>query len=343
MPTRPSLRRLPNQLLPRGSRIGAGATALLSGAFGLGALAVVNRLIESRAHETFSVLSGESRRYPWTEGDIFYKVKGQGEPLVLVHGIYAGASAFEWRRNFDALAAHFRVYAPDLLGYGLSSRPRLDYTSQTAIHLLLDFIREAAGGAERPVHVIASGLSAAHIIQAAFQRPKLFERLVLIEPTGIYERHRPPTLSQRALHILLCAPVIGTSIYHAIVSRPALRYYLARYVYLRPEAVTDDLVDYYYNSALRPGGRFATISFLGGHLNLNVEEAFARLTQPTLIVWGKQARITPVEDTLTFRHLNPRAQIEIIDGSGMLPQEEQADHFNQRVIEWLAQPAAARA
>ena len=49
---------------------------------------------------------------------------------MLLHGIYAGASSFEFRRIFDALATHFRVFAPDLPGFGLSARPaRLYFTA----------------------------------------------------------------------------------------------------------------------------------------------------------------------------------------------------------------------
>jgi len=333
MPTRSSKRR---------SRLGSGTTALLSVAGGLGALAVVNRAIARRAGEPFSALDGESRRYPWTEGDVFYKVKGQGEPLVLVHGIYAGASAFEWRKNVDALAEHFRVYAPDLLGYGLSSHPRFDYTAQTFIQLLIDFARDAAGGAEHPVHIAASSMGAAYAIQAAFQRPKLFERLVLVEPAGIYELSQGPTLAQRAFWQVVRAPIMGESVYNAIASRAAIRFYLSRYVYLRPEAVTDDLVDYYYNTAHQPGARHVPLRFVTGHLNIDSAEAFAHLPQPTLLVWGKQAKTTPAAQAQAFLRLNPRAQVEIIDGSSMLPQEEQPDRFHQQVIDWLAQPAAAR-
>ncbi|HLV99796.1 MAG TPA: alpha/beta fold hydrolase [Ktedonobacterales bacterium] len=335
MPSRSSKRRA---RLDRGS----GVAALLSVAGGLGALAVVNRAIARRAGEPFSALSGESRRYPWTEGDVFYKVKGQGEPLVLAHGISAGASAFEWRKNVDALAEHFRVYAPDLLGFGLSSRPRLDYTAQTFVQLLIDFVREAAGGAEHPVHVVASSLSAAYAIMAAFQRPKLFERLVLVEPAGVYALSRGPTLAQRAFWQVMRAPIIGESVYNAVASRAAMHSYLSRHVYLRPEAVTADLVDYYYIPAHQPGARYVPLRFVTGHLNIDIAEAFAQLSQPTLIVWGKQAEMAPAAEAQAFQRLNPGTQVEIINGSKMLPQDEQPERFQQRVIDWLRQPAAAR-
>src|ERR1700680_229932 len=99
----------------------------------LGTLTVVNKLTESMAGELDTVLTGEERRYPWKYGDMFYEVKGEREakPLVLIHGFGPGASSYEWRRNIDTLSEQFRVYALDLLGYGLSDRPAIDYDAET--------------------------------------------------------------------------------------------------------------------------------------------------------------------------------------------------------------------
>jgi hypothetical protein len=97
----------------------------------LGAVTLFNRFTESRVGELDTVLKGEARRYPWKYGDVFYQVKGSrnAKPLVLIHGFGPGASSYEWRKNVDALAEQFRVYALDLLGFGLSDRPAIDYTA----------------------------------------------------------------------------------------------------------------------------------------------------------------------------------------------------------------------
>ena len=107
--------------------------------------------------------------------------------------------------------------------------------------------------------------------------------------------------------------------------------------------VTDDLVAYCYTTAHQPGAKYAAASFITGYLNIPIEESFAQLTQPILLIWGKEAKITPVEDAHTFKRLNPRAQVEIIEGSRLLPQDEQANLFNQKVIQWLRQETPARA
>src|ERR1700704_2000040 len=98
----------------------------------LGVLALYNKATESMAGELDTVLTGEERRYPWKYGDMFYKVQGarDAKPLVLIHSLGPGASSYEWRKNVDALAEQFRVYTPDLLGFGLSDHPTIDYDAE---------------------------------------------------------------------------------------------------------------------------------------------------------------------------------------------------------------------
>src|SRR5581483_6830314 len=141
-------------------------TGLLVGG-GLGALAIFNKMTESMAGELDTVLAGEERRYPWKYGDMFYEVKGapEAKPLLLIHSFWPGASSFEWRKNVDVLAEHFRVYTLDLLGFGLSDHPAIDYEAELYTDLLHDFIREVIG---QPTIVVAHGLTCSFIIACAF-------------------------------------------------------------------------------------------------------------------------------------------------------------------------------
>src|SRR5438132_9317939 len=150
----------------------------------LGTLSVVNRLTESMASELNTVLTGEERRYPWKYGDMFYEVKGarEAKPVVLIHSFGPGASSYEWRKNIDALAQQFRVYTVDLMGFGLSDHPAIDYTAETFADLIGDFIKEVIG---KPTTVVAHGLSCAYVVANAYRRPQLFERLILVAPPGI--------------------------------------------------------------------------------------------------------------------------------------------------------------
>src|SRR5579884_2367417 len=156
-------------------------TASLVAGGTLGVLAAFNKMTESMAGELDTVLTGEGRRYPWKYGDMFYQVKGarDARPLLLIHGFGPGASSYEWRKNVDALSEQFRVYTLDLLGFGLSDRPAIDYTPETFADLIGDFIKEVIN---KPTVVVAHGLSGAYVISNAYRRPNLYERIILVSP-----------------------------------------------------------------------------------------------------------------------------------------------------------------
>src|ERR687893_3018381 len=163
-------------------------TALLAIGGISGGLSLYNRRLERGGGRLQNRLGGEVRYYRWKGGDLAYSVAGEGEPLLLVHGVYAGASSFEFRKNFDELSKSFRVYALDLLGCGMSERPRRRYGPGDVTSQVEDFAREEIGG---PAHLVASSLSAALAIPALVRSPRLFKKVVLVCPTGYGSLERP--------------------------------------------------------------------------------------------------------------------------------------------------------
>src|SRR5207237_9181417 len=132
-----------------------------------------------------SALGGDAHFFRWKHGRVFYKTSGSensGSPLVFIHGIGAGSSSFMWRKNFDELAKHFRVYAVDLLGFGFSDKPSAaPYSADLYVELISDFLREVVA---RPAAIVAHTLSAAFAVRVADERPELINSLVLVSPTG---------------------------------------------------------------------------------------------------------------------------------------------------------------
>src|ERR671916_788743 len=194
----------------------------------LGALAAVNWRLERGGGSLSSRLGGEARYYRWRGGDLAYAVAGEGEPLLLVHGVYAGASSFEFRKNFEELSKSFRVYAVDLLGCGMSERPRRRYGPEDVAVQVEDFVREEVGGS---AHLVASSLTAALVMPAVVRSPRLFKKLVLICPTGYGTLDRQSGRLGDVIYGLFLAPIVGSTLYHAIVSRWGLRYYLGSMAY----------------------------------------------------------------------------------------------------------------
>ncbi len=291
-------------------------------------LAALNTWLGWRVGPLGSALVGESRYYHWLTGtevyNVFYRVTGTGAPVVLVHGIDAAASSFELRQVFAGLADSHRVYALDLLGFGLSDRPARRYTAADYVELIEAFLRDVV---QAPAAIIASSLSAAYAVAVAARAPERVARLVLVCPTGLEHLADPPPAWQHRLGDLLRLPVIGSALFNLLVARPSLRWFLTERTYADPARVTPELLDHYYLTAHQGGARHAPAAFVGGSLNLSIRETYPTLGQPVLVVWGREAQITPVSDANQFIRSRPTTRLKVLDRCGLLPHDERPEEF----------------
>ena len=298
----------------------------------VGGLWALNRRLE-RGGRAPEALGGGARRFRWRGRTLAYSVAGEGEPLLLVHGVYAGASSLEFRENFGELSGSFRVYALDLLGCGLSEKPRLRYGPEDVAFQVEDFVREEIGvGA----HLVASSLTAALVVPAAVRSPKLFKKLVLVCPTGYGTLDRPSGPLGDAVLGLFRAPILGDTLYHALVSRAGIRYYLENMAYHDPALVTDGVVEDYYRAGHGPGARHFPASFVAGKLNLGVAGLWPRVPHKSLLCWGQEARAVPLSDLGNFARNNPRAEPRVFRDAALLPHVERAATFNEEVRTFLS-------
>ena len=298
----------------------------------VGGLWALNRRLE-RGGLAPAALGGETRRLRWRGHTLAYSVAGEGEPLLLVHGVYAGASSLEFRENFGELSKHFKVYALDLLGCGLSEKPRLDYGPEDVASQIEDFVREEIGGG---AHLVASSLTAALVVPAAVRSPKLFKKLVLVCPTGYGTLDRPSGPLGDAVLGLFRAPILGDTLYHGLVSRAGIRYYLERMAYHDPALVTDGVVEDYHGAGHGRGARHFPASFVAGKLNLGVADLWPRVPHKSLLCWGQEAETVPLSDLGNFARNNPRAEPRVFRDAALLPHVERAGTFNREVRKFLS-------
>jgi len=309
------------------------AKSLLAAVVGLAALEVFNRRVTIPRDELENQLPVEPHMWRWRFGDVAVYEAGDPDnpPLVMLHGHNAAASAAEMRQPFKRLSERFHVYAPDLLGYGLSDRPDIEYTPELYFEFIEDFIREAV---EQPTALIASSLTAAHAIESAYLNPEWVKSLVLICPTGVKSLLRE-SAGGKALETFFKLPILGLSAFYGIASHPSIRYFLESKTYFDATLVSDRLVESYYRTSHIPGASYAPAAFVSGKLYWDASEAWSRLEQPVLIVWGKQAVFTPPTDGAAFVALNPAAEMEEIGAAGNLPHDEQPEQFANIVGSWL--------
>ncbi|HEX7737860.1 MAG TPA: alpha/beta fold hydrolase [Ktedonobacteraceae bacterium] len=254
-----------------GPWVGAGAAALLAG---VGVVALRHALETPQPLK--SVLPGEAHLYRWQRFSIFYKVLGDPDapPLLLLHRPETGASGHEMALIMAPLAETYRVYAPDLLGFGLSDKPGVEYSAKLYNTLCQDFLREVV---QRPATLLASGLSCNYAVAVAASAPELCSSLVLISPLALQ--------GQPASRLAQCAekPPVKALLYPLLSTRTAFR--LTNRLWRKNG---EDFARFYANTH-QFGAEHAAMALLAGRLVQNVELLFEALQQPVLMVWGTHA------------------------------------------------------
>ncbi|MFL5481599.1 MAG: alpha/beta fold hydrolase [Gemmatimonadaceae bacterium] len=304
---------------------------LLSGGALLGAAAAYNAFARKGVDQLSNLIGGEDGGFEWRERRVAFTKRGNGPPILLIHGIHAAAWSYEWRNNVDALARTNTVYTMDLLGFGLSERPAIRYSARLYISLISDFVSRVI---DEPTVLVASSLSAAYAIVLAARDPHRFPAVCLIAPSGLVRLNEPVGIGGEAGRLAVDTPIAGTAMFNALVSRPQLRRYLKN-VYSNDAIVTKELVDIYYTTSHQRGARHAPAAFLSGHLNIDVRHALRRLSQPALLVWGEQGSMAPVEEFRGFREIKRDFEISVLSPAGDLPHDERSEDFNVILSTWL--------
>ncbi|QCS43273.1 alpha/beta fold hydrolase [Natrinema versiforme] len=300
------------------------ARTVLGAALGtIGGAVLGNRLLKRRAGDLENPLIGVERTYRWRGIETSYTVAGDpNDPdMLLLHGIYAGSSSHEFEPIVEQLAEDYHVYAVDLPGFGRSERPPLVYSATLYAEFVRDF---AADVTDEPI-VVASSLSGTFAVDAADETD--FERLVLICPTDETGDERP------WLRTLMRTPIVGTTLYNLLASKPSIRYFYDRDGYYDSDRIDADEVQYAWTSAHQPGARYATASFAAGTLDPDFDLAteLAALETPTTLIWGRDAELVPLREG---RDLAEAADLDlvVIDYATQLPHAEHPDKF----VEYLS-------
>ncbi len=256
---------------------------------------------------------------------------GGGLPLVMLHGGGPGASA--WTNFSSALpgfAETFRTILVDQPGFGSSGRPDVvgNYYRHAADHVvgLLDHL-----GVEK-VHLLGNSLGGGTAMRLALMHPDRVGRLVLMGPGGLSLNlfHADPTEGVQRLMEFGANP-----------TREALRAFISTMV-VDQRLVTDELVEERFADATAPGAQDAMRQM--GMSFWNPESAedgmlwreAHRLRNHTLLTWGREDRVNPLDGALVALKLLPKASLHVFPRCGHWAQIEAADEFRQVATAFLA-------
>jgi pimeloyl-ACP methyl ester carboxylesterase len=308
----------------------------LAGAGVTGAIAATNRALGNAPLPT-NALGGTRRPWTWRGHEIFATEAGAGPLVVLVHGVSAGASSYEFRKLFPLLARRHRVVAFDLLGCGLSDKPKLAYGAELFVEQIAEAL-EVFG--PEPAGVVASSLGAAFAIRAATRASNHIDRLAAICPTGLGGTlDKGPSGRGAAITALLRAPLVGEAAFNAFASRTSIRWFLERHVYAEASHCTPDIVDHYYAVTHQPGARYVPAAFAGGALDCDVARDLPFLDVALQVLWGEKAPATnALANADEFVRLARDVRLVTFARSGLLPHEEEPEAVDAALASFLAAP-----
>jgi phosphomannomutase len=286
-----------------------------------GAAALLNKSLLHRAPLPIDRIGGKRVPWTWRGYEIFVTEFGAGPPILLIHGVYAGASSFEFRKLAPLLGRDHRVVVLDLIGCGLSAMPPMDYTGELFVEQVVDAIGQLFDG---PLTLIGSSLGGAFAIRAATRAPDRVKALVAIAPTGLGGvLDKEPTAQMRAITALIRSPLVGESLFNALASRTVTSWFLREQTYANPASVTPEILDHFSAVTHQPGARYVPAAFVGQGLNIDVARDLPFVEMPLLVMWGEKSRTTnPVRNAAEYVRLAPDARLEIFADAALLPHEE---------------------
>lgn len=282
--------------------------------------------------------SFEKLTWNWKGYKIQYTVMGEGSPLVLVHGF--GASIGHWRKNIPFLASGgYRVFAIDLLGFGGSDKPALNYTMELWSELLKDF---QAAHIQAPTVFIGNSIGALLSLMAIANHPETAAGAVLINCAGglshrPHELNPPLRVAMSAFNRLVRSRITGQVIFNRVRQKAQIRRTLLQ-VYRNREAVTDELVDLLYAPSCDPGAQHVFASILSADPGPTPAQLLPKVKHPLFVIWGADDPWTPITGAKIFQQASENGQqiqITPIPKAGHCPHDEVPDIVNPLILEWL--------
>lgn len=255
---------------------------------------------------------------------------GDGEPLVLLHGV--GANRSIWRHAAQRLARSRLVLAPDLPGFGQSPPTGDGFDLGVTADAVADAI---VSRAERPFDLVGNSLGGAVAAVLACRRPELVRRLVLVAPAG-FNPH-PRLLSEVAGYlggtVTSLRRVFGTPLVASGIARRVLLW--GSVAAPQRMAASDARIMLQGSSgSSRVGAGIASV------LTSDLRDDLAASKVPLGLIWGEHDRVVPIGALSAIRAVRPDAIAETIADAAHVPQIEHPAEFVavlERILERLPQ------
>jgi pimeloyl-ACP methyl ester carboxylesterase len=236
-----------------------------------------------------------------------YIEEGQGEPLILLHGLFGALSNFKplidgFRNSYKVIVPMLPLFELDLLHTSVGGLQKflnkfIERMNYNAIHLL----GNSLGGHVALVHVL--------------KQPERIKSLILTGSSGLFENGMGDTYPKRGD-------------YEYIKTKTELTFY-------DPATASKELVDEVYAIVNQRAKAIKIIALAKSAIRNNLGDELKSIQKPTLLIWGNNDTITPPFVGREFQRLIPQSELHFIDRCGHAPMMEQPEEFNQLLRTFL--------
>ncbi len=245
-----------------------------------------------------------------------YLSSGSGLPVVLLHG--GGAGAVTWYPSIGALAKHFHVIAPDIVGYGESDKPNAPYDKAYFAKWLRSFL--LALDIPR-AHIVGLSQGGAIALQFVLDNPDMVEKLVLVDSGGLGAQ-----VPLAALLSMIWLNTFPSSLADRLFSR---------YILLNPKNRDPNHGRYSIAVLKSNGGKNSFRQGRGSAVSEIPKASLNKIETKTLVIWGGNDRLFPVDYGEHSASQIPNAEFLVIKNAGHLPLMDQTYTFNRSVLDFL--------
>lgn len=242
------------------------------------------------------------------EGNYSYIEVGEGNPIIILHGLMGGLSNFDGVTNFFSEKG-YKVIIPELPVYTMS-------LLKTNVKSFAKYLKEFIDFLGLDNVILLGNSLGGHI---GLYHTKLYSEkvkaLVITGSSGLYESAMGSGYTKR-------------SDYEVIKKK-------AQDVFYDPAIATKEIVDEVYATVNDRNKLIKTLAIAKSAIRHNMAKDLPKMNTPTCIIWGKNDKVTPPEVAEEFNELLPDSDLFWIDKCGHAAMMEHPDTFNQILFDWL--------
>lgn len=241
------------------------------------------------------------------EGEYSYIDEGQGEPLVLLHGLFGALS--NWEQVVGKFSQEYRVLIPLLPIYDMPLK-------KAGLEALTDFVEGFANQMKLGKMTLIGNSLGGHIaLIYTLRHPDMVSRLVLTGSSGLFENTMGGSFPRRGS-------------YDYIQERVA-------YTFYDPKTATKELVDEVFETTKSIPKCLRIVAIAKSAQRNNMRDEIKNIKAPTLLVWGLNDTITPPMVAHEFDKLIPNTTLKFVDKCSHAPMMEHPEIFNTYLDDWL--------